>query len=335
MTVAQLDFAVIKEQASFLLILQRYGIKHNGSRGQLMVCCPFHSDKRPSLSVNMEQKLYHCFSCGEEGDVFHFVAALEKVSIGEAARIVAGACGIPLNGEKPLAPGPPKHLERHPEDRESQTSRAASPPVRAVESGAEADQKPLGFTLKLNQGHPYLFWRGLTPELIEEFGLGYSKSRVYMPGRVCIPIHCQEGELVAYAGRWACDEVPPGVPKYLLPRGFKKSDVLFNLHRVASADHVVLVEGYWSVFRLYALGIPAVALMGRTLSRAQEELLACSGARFLTLLLDGDEPGRKAAQALLPRLTRNWFVYQALLPDGQQPDTVDEEELRRVLWALL
>ena len=83
-----------------------------------------------------------------------------------------------------------------------------------------------------------------------------------------------------YAGRWASDDVPPRVPKYLLPRGFKKSEVLFNLHRVASAEHVMLVEGYWAVFRLHALGIPAVALMGRTLSGAQEELLACSGARF-------------------------------------------------------
>lgn len=202
-------------------------------------------------------------------------------------------------------------------------------PLHATEEG----NKPLGFTLKLDPTHPYLFERGLTPPLLDTFGLGYCESG-FLKGRIAIPLHDESGTLVAYAGRCASDEVPAGVAKYLLPRDFKKSEVLFNLHRVASADHVMLVEGYWAVFRLHSLGIPAVALMGRTLSRAQEELLACSGARFLTLLLDGDKPGRMAAQALLPRVTRNWFVYHAELPDGQQPDTVDEEKLWRVLWAL-
>lgn len=88
------------------------------------------------------------------------------------------------------------------------------------------------------------------------------------------------------------------------------------------------------MFRLHALGIPVIALMGRSLSEAQEELLACSNAKLLTLLLDGDEPGREAAQGMLPRLARNWFVHHAELTDGGQPDTVDESELRRLLWML-
>ena len=314
MTTRTIDFSLVKEQASFSTILKRYRIAHSNRRGQVTVLCPFHDDKRPSLSVNFERNLFQCFGCPAKGSVLDFVSQMEKTSIPEAARIVADICGLPINGNVPASVRRPKR----------QNGRRNKP--------KEVGNKLLGFTILLDPKHPYLTKRGLTPALIEEFGLGYSRSHIHMSGRVCIPIHSVEGNLVAYAGRWASDDVPGKTAKYLLPRGFKKSEVLFNLHRVASADHVVLVEGYWSVFRLHALGIPAVALMGRTLSEAQEELLACSNAKLLTLLLDGDEPGREAAQAILPRLAGNSFVYHAELPEGEQPDTVDEKELRRLLW---
>ena len=284
--------------------------------------------------MNLGRKLFNCHACGARGSILDFVAQIEKVSIPEAARIIGNTCGIPMNEGKAPRTGDPTACQAH-SGKEGTTAPSGRASAAREASGApEQMSTSPRFALTLDPKHPYLKERGLTPGVIEEFGIGYSLSRVFMSGRVCIPIHSPDGELVAYAGRWASHDVPPGVPKYLLPRGFKKSEVLFNLHRVASADHVTLVEGYWSVFRLHALGIPAVALMGRTLSTAQEELLACSGARFLTLLLDGDEPGRTAAQALLPRVARNWFVYHAELPDGQQPDTVDEQELRRMLWAL-
>ena len=110
-----------------------------------------------------------------------------------------------------------------------------------------------------------------------------------------------------------------------------RSCVLYNLDRVKEADELVLVEGYWSVFRLYRLGIPAVALMGRDLSPHQEDLLAASGTERLVLLLDGDGPGREAAAAILPRLARRFVVRLAELPEGRQPDTVAEEVLGRLL----
>ena len=119
-----------------------------------------------------------------------------------------------------------------------------------------------------------------------------------MQGRICIPIHDERGVLVAYTGRWASDELPEGVPKYDLPRKFPKRRVLYNLHRVTGAEHLVLVEGYWSVFRLHALGVAAVSLMGRALSAEQETLLIESGVRMLTLMLDGDRPGREATDEL-------------------------------------
>src|SRR5918995_6669900 len=102
-------------------------------------------------------------------------------------------------------------------------------------------------------------------------------------------------------------------------------------HRVNGAEHLILVEGYWSVFRLHTLGLPSVALMGRVLFAEQEALLRASGVRMLTLLLDGDRPGREATGELLPRLAKKFFVHVVHLPEGAQPDTVPEQFLLKVL----
>ena len=95
--------------------------------------------------------------------------------------------------------------------------------------------------------------------------------------------------------------------------------------------HVIVVEGYFSVMRLHELGFEnVVALMGRSISERQAELLT---ERFshVTLLLDGDTPGRSGAETILPKLARLLFVRDAVLPDGTQPDTVAEEALRTLL----
>lgn len=154
-----------------------------------------------------------------------------------------------------------------------------------------------------------------------------------MKGRVVIPLHNKEGELVAYCGRWVGPEEPPeGEEKYKFPPKFHKRLVLFNLHRVKGRKHLVVVEGFFSVFRLHALGVPSVALMGRSLSDEQIALLHEAGVRYLTVMLDGDEPGRSAATPMMEQLAREPFrVKFTLLPDGTEPDTVDETVLREIL----
>ena len=194
---------------------------------------------------------------------------------------------------------------------------------------AEPVNPPLTFTLKLDPAHPYLVERGLSAELVAEFGLGYC-SRGVMAGRICIPIHDAAGQLVAYAGRWP-GEPPEGVERYRLPKKFEKSRVLFNLHRVSDAEHVVLVEGYWSAFRLHALGVPVAALMGSSVSEEQLALLRERGTRHVTLLLDGDDAGRKARERALPALASAFFVRAPLLPDGEKPDTLGEAELLQLV----
>jgi DNA primase len=310
MTARRLYLARVKEEASFEQILDRYGVKTCGTGAKRMALCPFHPDMKPSCSIHLERKVFYCFGCDARGSVLDFVARIENVSIHEAAERIEHICRIRYDGPVP---------QRR----------------KATQNGRDEDRsdrplQPLPFRLSLDPSHPYLGGRHLSPEVAATFGLGYC-SHGTMKGRICIPIHDECGALVAYTGRWASDELPEGVPKYDLPRGFQKRRVLFNLHRVTGAKHLVLVEGYWSVFRLHTLSKAAVALMGRTLSAEQETLLIESGVRMLTLMLDGDAPGRKAAGELLPRLAERFFVRVVQLPDQAKPDTVPEQFLLEVL----
>ena len=288
MTRQRLHLARVKEEASFEEILDRYSVKTRGAGAKRMAQCPFHPDRRPSCSIHLERKVFYCFGCGAKGSVLDFVAQIENVSIHEAAERIEEMCRI-----------------RHDEA----VTRRQKPTQNGHDEDSDRPLRPLPFRLTLDPGHPYLAGRHIGPDLAATFGLGYC-SHGTMQGRICIPIHDACGVLVAYTGRWASDELPEGVPKYDLPRQFPKRRVLYNLHRVAGAEHLVLVEGYWSVFRLHVLDVAAVSLMGRTLSAEQETLLIESGVQRLTIMLDGDAPGRNATDELLPRLAEPLFCVR-------------------------
>ena len=342
------DFVHTKEHASFERILAHYNLVVTGQGSQRTVLCPFHDDRRPSCKIELERKIFHCFGCGEKGNVLEFVAKIGKTDLRTAALTIASICGIapaqprttprtsPAIAEPArrtarrgsATPGPP----RKPAEQPSPSPTPAAPPVGNPAGVAEPVNPPLSFELKLDATHPYLGERGLSAETTARFGLGYC-ARGLMKGRVCVPIHDENGSLVAYAGRWAdVGEPPTGEDKYKLPGKFQKNRVLFNLHRVRDAEHLVVVEGCWSVFRLAELGVQAVALMGSSLSDEQERLLAEVGhARFVTVLLDGDPAGRNAAAEIVPRLAGKRFVRRIDLPDGLQPDTIDPEELAELV----
>ena len=92
--------------------------------------------------------------------------------------------------------------------------------------------------------------------------------------------------------------------------------------------HLVVVEGYFGAIRLHGLRVPAVALMGSSIAEEQVALLqACPALRFLTVLMDGDEPGQAAAEAIAARVARHWWTRTLTLPDDTQPDTVEESLL--------
>ncbi len=207
---------------------------------------------------------------------------------------------------------------------------AAPGPPQAPETATPEGNRPFNRTLTLDPAHPYLSERGLSPALVATFGLGfYAGEKGITLGRVCIPIHNADGELVAYAGRWVepDDTLPPEEEKYKLPKGFQKNLELFNLHRVKHCRHLVVVEGYFGAIRLHGLRVPTVALMGSSLSDAQTALLRehCPALRFVTVMLDAG--AEDAAEKIAGRLAWHWPVRAISLPDGTQPDTVAEPEV--------
>jgi len=187
----------------------------------------------------------------------------------------------------------------------------------------------------MRQPHPYLLDRGLEPTTIAEFGLGFCRTGS-LAGRIVIPIHNAEGQLVAYAGRWPGDP-PDGIPKYKLPKGFRKSLELFNLDRAIAAagdGPLVVVEGYFGCIHLWQAGIHrVVALMGSALSQFQEALIRRHmpvGDKIL-VLLDEDLSGRAGRADIVQRLGANYrvAVYQ-FEREGQQPDDLSAMQLELI-----
>jgi len=150
-----------------------------------------------------------------------------------------------------------------------------------------------------------------------------------MSGRLVIPIHGGRGQLVAYAGR-SLDGAPP---KYRLPAGFLKSQVLFNFHRTASLDQetVIVVEGYFDCLPVHQAGFPSViALMGTVLFPVTEALLV-ERFRRVILMLDGDDSGRKATARIAAQLAGKCSVRLVHVPAGSQPDQLNPAEIAALL----
>jgi len=314
------DFKTIKETVGIQAVLQRYGVKlKRAGKNELRGPCPIHGRKQGSDSFHAStaKNAFQCFdpSCQAHGNVLDLVAAMERCSVREAAVKLSGWYGISSGGggdQRSAAP-------------------ATGSKLAPEKVGERAEpNKPLTFRLQgIDSAHPYLASRGINRETAESFGVGFFPGKGSMTGRLVIPIHNEKGELVAYAGR----SIDGSEPKYKLPAGFKKSLELYALHRATSPEGggvVVVVEGFFDCLKVWQAGLPAVALMGCSLSQEQEDLLA-GHFRGVWLMLDGDEAGRKATADILPRLAQRLFVKVVDVGDGRQPDQLTDREIAVLL----
>ncbi|MGD0182361.1 MAG: toprim domain-containing protein [Terriglobales bacterium] len=314
MPAPQADFKSLKQRIPIDHVLARYGVKLR-SVGPHTLCgaCPLptHTSRqsRQSFSVNLALQVWSCHSASciaarggrMGGHVIDLVAIMERCSLREAGLRLqdwfsAGA----------LHPAPVR--------------------TPAMVSSSAAPNRPLGFALqRIDIRHPYLAQRGISPATARLFGVGIYDGNGFLAGRCVIPIRDEKNQLVAYAGRAVNWEEP----KYRFPAGFRKSLVLFNLDRAMQTGgrNVIVVEGFFDALKIHQAGYPTVvALMGASFSQRQSELLLSHFAS-VTLMLDGDEPGRRAAQFIEQLLTAKLPVKKVDLPTHIQPDQLSQAEI--------
>lgn len=325
------DFKAVKHVVSMEMALAHYGVRlHRLDRCYLRGRCPLpaHTSKssRQSFIVNTEKNAWACHSdsCTAArvgrvgGNVLDFVAFMENCSIREAALRLQDRFDI---ADSALAQSHTGGCAQ----RQAASSIRAEPRGPAPATGTEHNP-PLPFMLKnIDVHHPYLAERRISLETAEHFGVGFFAGRGYMQGRIVIPIHNEDGQLVAYAGR----SLETTESRYRLPPRFRKSQVLFNLHRAAvHGKTVVVVEGFFDCLTVHQAGLPCVvALMGCSLSQHQERLLQNHFQEVL-LLLDGDKAGRTAGAAIAARLCSKISTRLIEIPAGSQPDKLGADQIR-------
>lgn len=330
----RVDFKHVREHASFEAVATHYDIALFGKGDQKTALCCFHQEDSPSLKINVAKKLFNCFGCNKHGNILDFVTFIEGGDPSKDADLRKGAFKLAeICGIDPLPNAPSRISKSDAQAKEkSVPAKQTEAPKQETPAIEYRVNKPLKFTLKLDATHAYLTERNLSKSDIETFGLGVA-DRGMMKDRLAIPIHDENGELIAYAGRFAKGEVPKGTAKYLLPEGFAKQSVLYNLHRLSiqpdarQRQRVYMVESFFSVFKLHGLGLPVVSPMGHSVSEEQCELLAAIGIDEVIVLFDGDEAGAQGLAESLPLLTQYFYVHAPVVPVGFKPHKASDEEI--------
>jgi DNA primase len=328
--------ASIVEIASQYTALRQRGRKHVG-------LCPFHSEKTPSFTVDLEKGLFHCFGCGVGGDVFSLVMEKENLSFPEALKYLADRYHIPIPDQRKLSPQALKLEEQILKINDSALALFKKQLTSSPEGGkARAYLSQRGLTDKIIQdfkiGYALNSWdalaqyfkgKGVAPALLEKAGLvlpGKKPGEVYdrFRGRVLFPISGLTGKILGFGGRTIFDAEPkylnsPDTPVYT------KGQVLYGLsvtkENLRSSGEAVLVEGYTDFLALYAAGVTnVVASLGTALTPAQISLIHRFAPRIV-LNYDGDSAGRTAMARAVPLCFEKGLETRVLvLPDNLDPD---------------
>ena len=330
----------VSERVGRAVRLTRRGREHVG-------LCPFHREKTPSFTVSDEKGFFHCFGCGEHGDVIGFAMRHDGLSFPEAVEQLAGEAGLAVPERTPEARARAKRLESVHEALEFAAGWYARVLARPDEpagarylagrglSAETVERFRLGFAPASGRAlAAVLAGEGIDDDLAREAGLirridGGGPARDFFRGRIMFPIADGRGRVIGFGARSLDD----AQPKYLNSpesAAFRKGRVLYNLagaRRAArDAGAAAVAEGYMDVIALAQAGIEhVVAPLGTALTEDQLAALWRLAAEPV-LCLDGDRAGRaaasRAAARALPLLAPGRSLSFAFMPEGDDPDSL-------------
>jgi len=345
------DFAqTVKQQADIVKVIGGYIRLRKAGAQNYSGLCPFHKEKSPSFSVHASRQFYHCFGCGESGDVFSFVSKIENLSFPEAVRTVAQKCGIPL----------PKREYNSPEEaaEASQRRKLLDLHEAATVFFEEQLRSPDGALAR-----EYLTGRGVTPEAIKLFRIGYApdnfnalrerlapiadaetlrasglfsskdqedqvgnivQGRLYdrFRKRITFPIANESGKVIAFTAR-SIDSGDKAGPKYInSPETplYSKGQVLFNLDKakapMRTMEFALLVEGQMDCISVFMRGIQNVIATSGTAFTEHQVALLRRQTTNVVVNFDPDAAGANAAEKSIALLTEEGFTIKVVTLDG-------------------
>jgi DNA primase len=345
------DFAqTVKQQADIVKVIGGYIRLRKAGAQNYSGLCPFHKEKSPSFSVHAGRQFFHCFGCGQSGDIFSFVSKIENASFPESVRIVAQKCGIPL----------PKREYNSPEEAAEAGMRRKLLDLHEAAAAWFEEQlrSPEGALAR-----EYLAGRGVTAEAIKTFRIGYApdnfnglrdrlspmadgetlrasglfsskdtedqggnvvQGRLYdrFRKRVTFPIANESGRVIAFTAR-ALETGDKAGPKYInSPETplYSKGQVLFNLDKakaqMRAAEWALLVEGQMDCISVYMRGIlNVIATSGTAFTEHQVNLLRRQTSNVI-VNFDPDAAGANAAEKSIGLLTEEGFSIKVITLDG-------------------
>ena len=335
------------------LIDSKVGLKKAGKDYQ--ACCPFHNEKSPSFTVSQDKQFYHCFGCGANGNAISFVMEYDKLEFVDAIEELASLLNLDVPREKGSSSAPERTAaqKRSDYDLMLHTARFYQHQLKHHSNSAAVIDYVKGRGLsgetvkKFMIGYAPSEWEALCQQLgrtkeqkeqLVELKLASEKTPGrqfdFFRDRLMFPIRDKRGRVIAFGGRVM--QADQG-PKYLNSpetRIFHKGFELYGLYEAKQAhkklEHVLIVEGYMDVVALAEQGIEyAVAALGtattsehmHTLFRTTDKVICC---------YDGDRAGRDAAwralENALPYLNDGKALHFVFLPDGEDPDSLVQQE---------
>jgi DNA primase len=342
------DIDEVKARVNIADVVGEYVVLKPASVGSLKGLCPFHDEKSPSFNVRPVQGFYHCFGCGEGGDVYKFIQQLENISFTEAVEKLAAKIGYTLTYEDGGSSETGSKVRAR--ILEANTLAAAYYQQQLLtDAGKTARDFMLGRGFdqvaceRFSIGFSPKGWSGLTDHLkalgftIDELvtaGLaaqsdkgGYDKFR----GRIMWPIHDASGAVIGFGARKLFDD--DNGPKYLNTSDtpvYHKSQVLYGIDLarkdITKRQQVVVVEGYTDVMACHLAGVTtAVATCGTAFGdehiKILNRMLNSDGTPAQVIFtFDPDAAGQKAAMRAFEdshKFAAHTFV--AIGPDGLDP----------------